>query len=201
MQEYIEPVAKLVHELSRLPGVGGKSALRLAFHIIHMPEEDARLLSDAITAVKRDVHYCSVCGNITDGDPCMICRNKGTGRDASIICVVEKARDIMSMERARNFKGLYHVLHGTISPMDGIGPEDINIKSLMTRLADGDTREVILATNPDIEGEATAVYLARLIKPMGVKVTRIAHGLPVGGDLEYADEITLQKALEGRREM
>jgi len=201
MQEYIEPVAKLVHELSKLPGVGGKSALRLAFHIIHMSEADAKELSDAITSVKTDVSYCSVCGNITDRDPCVICRKKGTGRDPSLICVVEKARDIMSMERARNYQGLYHVLHGTISPMDGIGPEDINIKSLLSRLSDGETGEVILATNPDIEGEATAVYLARLIKPMGIKVTRIAHGLPVGGDLEYADEVTLQKALEGRREM
>lgn len=201
MQEYIEPLAKLVHELSKLPGVGGKSALRLAFHIIHMPDTDARLLADAIAAVKQDLHYCSVCGNITDTDPCGICRKKGTSRDASIICVVEKVQDILSMERARNFKGLYHVLHGTISPMDGIGPEDINIKSLMTRLSGGETGEVILATNPDIEGEATAVYIARLIKPMGIRVTRIAHGLPVGGDLEYADEVTLQKALEGRREM
>jgi len=199
MAAYIEPLARLIHELGRLPGVGHKTAQRLAFHIIRMPPEEVGSLADAIGQIQSLVHYCSVCGNLTDSDPCGLCQNGQ--RDAAVICVVRDARDVFAMERAQHFTGRYHVLHGTLSPMDGIGPDDIRIKELVARLADGEVKELILATNPDVEGEATAVYIARLIKPMGVRVTRIAHGIPVGGDLEYADEVTLSKALDGRREM
>ena len=196
---YIEPLARLIHELARLPGVGHKTAQRLAFHIIRMPASDAQSLSEAIGQVQQQIQYCSICGNLTDTDPCALCQS--SQRDASVICVVRDARDVFAMERAQHFTGRYHVLHGTLSPMDGIGPDDIRIKELVSRLADDAVDEVIIATNPDVEGEATAVFIARLLKPMGVKVTRIAHGIPVGGDLEYADEVTLSKALDGRREM
>ncbi len=199
MKYYAKPLSKLIGELSKLPGIGGKSAQRLAFHILSLSDKEALALADAITDAKRTMKYCSVCGNLTDVDPCGICGDPS--RDQSVICVVESPKDVSAMERIREFDGLYHVLHGAISPMDGIGPEDINLKALIVRLQQNDVREVILATNPNIEGEATAMYIARLIKPSGIKVTRIAHGVPVGGDLEYADEVTLSKAMEGRREL
>jgi recombination protein RecR len=196
---YAAPVAKLIDEFEKLPGIGHKTAQRLAFYILNMPEDKAIEFANAIIDAKKKIHYCSVCGDLTDTDPCRVCSSQN--RDRSVICVVESPRDVIAMERIREFKGLYHVLHGVISPLEGIGPEDINMKSLIKRIGEGETREVILATNPDVEGEATAMYLAKLIKPMGIKTTRIAHGLPVGGDLEYADEVTLAKSLEGRREI
>ena len=199
MKYYAKPLNKLIAELSKLPGIGGKTAQRLAFHILSLTDEEAKALADSITDAKASMHYCSVCGNLTDSDVCSVCAD--SARDHSVICVVESPRDVSAMERVREFKGVYHVLNGAISPMDGIGPEDINLRSLIVRLQESDIKEVILATNPNIEGEATAMYIARLIKPAGIKVTRIAHGLPVGGDLEYADEVTLSKAMEGRREL
>ena len=199
MQVYTGPITRLIEEFSKLPGVGRKTAQRLAFHIINMNTNDVEALSKAIIEAKREIRYCSVCCNITDTDPCSMCSNKN--RDASVICVVEDPRDVAAMERTREFKGQYHVLNGVISPMDGIGPDMIKIKELIIRLGSEDVKELIMATNPTIEGEATAMYIARLVKPMGIKVTRIAHGLPVGGDLEYADEVTITKALEGRREI
>jgi recombination protein RecR len=199
MRQYPKPLSKLINELSKLPGIGGKTAQRLAFHILSMEDVDAFALADAIRDAKTSMTYCSVCGNLTDKDPCSICADET--RDKSVICVVENPRDVAAMEKIREFKGYYHVLHGAISPMDGIGPEDINLKSLIGRLQDDAVKELIIATNPNIEGEATAMYIARLIKPSGIKVSRIAHGIPVGGDLEYADEVTLLKAIEGRREL
>jgi len=199
MKYYAKPLARLINELSKLPGIGGKSAQRLAFHILSMSESDVAGLADAISDAKKNMKYCSVCGNLTDTDPCSICSDQS--RDRGIICVVESPRDVSAMERIKEFNGLYHVLHGAISPIDGIGPDDINLKQLIIRLQQSDVREIIMATNPNIEGEATAMYAARLIKPAGIKVTRIAHGVPVGGDLEYADEVTLSKAMEGRREL
>ncbi|MCI9596820.1 MAG: recombination protein RecR [Firmicutes bacterium] len=199
MKYYAKPLGKLITELSRLPGIGGKTAQRLAFHILSMEEKEAMALSEAIADAKKSMTYCSVCGNLTDADPCAICADPA--RDGSLICVVETPKDVVAMERIKEYVGLYHVLHGAISPMEGIGPEDINLKQLIIRLQQNDVREVILATNPNIEGEATAMYIARLIKPSGIKVSRIAHGIPVGGDLEYADEVTLLKAVEGRREL
>lgn len=199
MKQYPKPLAKLINELSKLPGIGTKSAQRLAFHILALEDREAEQLAEAITTAKHEMKYCSVCGNLTDEDPCAICSDQSRRDD--IICVVESPRDVMAMERIKEFNGLYHVLHGVISPMEGIGPEDINLKSLIQRLQAGDVKELIIATNPNIEGEATAMYIARLIKPAGIKVTRIAHGIPVGGDLEYADEVTLLKSLEGRREL
>ena len=199
MNQDIEPIARLINELSKLPGIGSKTAQRLAFHIINMPREQVDSLASAIGEIKDKIKYCSICGNITDQEPCGICRNPN--RDSSVICVVENARDIIAMERTREFNGLYHVLNGAISPMDGIGPDDIRIKELLDRVRDNQVEEVIMATNSDIEGEATAIYISKLLKPLGIKTTRIAHGIPVGGDLEYADEVTLSKALEGRREM
>lgn len=199
MKYYAKPLNKLISELSKLPGIGGKTAQRLAFHILSMEDKDAISIADAILDAKKNMHYCSVCGNLTDADPCAICTD--LSRDQNVICVVESPRDVYAMERMRDFKGLYHVLHGAISPMDGIGPDDINLKQLIIRLQTSDVQEIILATNPNIEGEATAMYTARLVKPSGIKVSRIAHGVPVGGDLEYADEITLSKAMEGRREL
>lgn len=183
----------------RLPGIGPKTAQRLAFYVLTMEEDDVLDLAKALVRAKRDLNTCSVCGNITDQDPCYICSD--SHRDRSVICVVQDTKDLMAMERTREFTGLYHVLHGAISPIEGIGPEELKIPELLKRLEDERVQELILATNPNIEGEATAMYLARLIKPFGLKVTRIAHGLPVGGDLEYADEVTLTKALEGRREV
>ncbi|HOR84998.1 MAG TPA: recombination mediator RecR [Bacillota bacterium] len=199
MSFYAAPIAKLIDELSKLPGVGNKTAQRLAFYIINMPLGEVEQLSGSIINAKRSIKYCKICCNITDSDVCNICSN--TKRDSSTICVVEDPKDVAAMEKTREFKGLYHVLNGAISPMEGIGPEEIRIKELLKRVADSEIKEIILATNPNIEGEATAMYISRLLKPVGMKVTRIAHGVPVGGDLEYADEVTLMKALEGRREM
>jgi recombination protein RecR len=196
---YPEPIAKLIDSFSRLPGVGPKTAARLAFYILRMKEEDVMNFAKALVNVKRNLLYCSVCCNITDTDPCRVCSDKQ--RDRSVICVVQEARDLVAMERTKEFHGMYHVLQGAISPMEGIGPDDIRVAELLRRLADDEVQELILATNPNIEGEATAMYLSRLVKPFQIKVTRIAHGLPVGGDLEYADEVTLSKALEGRREL
>ncbi len=199
MKQYPRPLAKLINEMSKLPGIGSKTAQRLAFHILSLDDKEAEQLAQAILTAKKEMRYCSVCGNLTDTDPCAICSD--TSRDGDVICVVESPKDVMAMERIREFNGLYHVLHGVISPMEGIGPEDINLMSLLKRLQNSDVKELIVATNPNIEGEATAMYIARLIKPSGIKVTRIAHGIPVGGDLEYADEVTLLKAVEGRREI
>lgn len=196
---YPEPIAKLIEAFTRLPGVGSRTAGRLAFHVLRMKEEDVMNFAKALVSVKRNLQYCSVCCNITDVDPCRICQDKS--RDHSVICVVQESKDLVAMERTKDFQGYYHVLHGAISPMEGIGPDEIHVAELLKRLSDDVVQELILATNPNIEGEATAMYLSRLIKPFGVKVTRIAHGLPVGGDLEYADEVTLSKALEGRREV
>ena len=197
MKYYAKPLNRLINELAKLPGIGGKTAQRLAFHILSMDDKSAMELAEAISDAKRSMTYCSVCGNLTDTDPCAICADES--RDKSVICVVESPKDVVAMEKIREYRGYYHVLHGAISPMDGIGPDDINLKSLIMRLQDEDVKELIIATNPNIEGEATAMYIARLIKPSGIKVTRIAHGIPVGGDLEYADEVTLLKAMEGRR--
>ena len=199
MKYYAKPLGKLISELSRLPGIGGKTAQRLAFHILSMEENEACALAEAIVNAKKNMKYCSVCGNLTDTDPCAICSDPA--RDRGVICVVETPRDVAAMERIKEYDGLYHVLHGALSPMDGIGPEDINLKQLILRLQQEDAGEIILATNPNIEGEATAMYIARLLKPSGIKISRIAHGVPVGGDLDYADEITLLKAMEGRREL
>jgi recombination protein RecR len=199
MSELIEPIARLQQQFARLPGIGSKSALRLAYYIASIPVEQAEELAAAIDQGRKSIRYCSICGNYTVQDPCPICRDNS--RKNGILCVVKDPRDVAAIERMRDFRGLYHVLHGTISPMNGIGPEDIRIRELLARLSSEQVDEVILATNPDIEGEATATYIARLIKPLGVKVTRIAHGVPVGSDLEYADEVTLSKALEGRREV
>ena len=199
MKYYAKPLNKLINELSRLPGIGGKTAQRLAFHILSMDEKSAMELANAISDAKKSMTYCSVCGNLTDTDPCAICSDDS--RDKSTICVVESPKDVVAMEKIREYRGYYHVLHGAISPMDGIGPDDINLRSLIVRLQDEAVKELIIATNPNIEGEATAMNIARLIKPSGIKVTRIAHGIPVGGDLEYADEVTLLKAVEGRREL
>lgn len=199
MKYYAKPLNRLISELSKLPGIGGKTAQRLAFHILSMEDRDAQALAEAILDAKQNMKYCSVCGNLTDEDPCAICSDRT--RDKSMICVVESPKDVIAMEKIREYRGYYHVLHGAISPMDGIGPADINLQSLITRLQDEAVKELIIATNPTIEGEATAMYIARLIKPSGIKVSRIAHGIPVGGDLEYADEVTLLKAVEGRREL
>jgi len=196
---YADPLARLIEELSKMPTVGPKTAQRLAFYILRLPKEDAERLSRAILDAKAQLRYCSICFQLTDVDPCAICSSPT--RTRSIICVVEDRRDVFAMERTREYRGLYHVLHGAISPLDGIGPDELKIAELLHRVEPGEVSEVIVATNPRVEGEATAIYLARILKPLGVKVTQIAHGLPVGGDLEYADEVTLAKALEGRREM
>ena len=199
MSYYSPSIEKLIQSFEKLPSIGNKTAARLAFYILNASEEETNEFVSSIINAKKNLKYCSKCYNISDTDPCTICGN--AKRDQSSICVVEDVRDIIAMERTHEFKGVYHVLHGTISPMNGIGPEDIKIKELLARLMDGQVKEVILATNPRVEGEATAMYLSKLIKPLGVTVTRIAHGIPVGGDLEYTDEITLTKALEGRREL
>jgi len=191
------PIAKLIEELARLPGVGPKTAQRLAFHLLRRPKVEVEALTRAIEDARSRVVQCSSCYNLTDVDPCRIC--SGTNRNHRIICVVEDPTDVVALERMREYKGLYHVLHGSISPIDGIGPESLKIKELLDRLAGQQIEEVIIATDPDVEGEATALYLAKKIKTLGVRVTRIAHGIPVGGDLEYADEVTLARALEGRR--
>jgi recombination protein RecR len=193
-----EPLVRLVEQLQRLPGIGAKGAQRLAFHVLKNPREDADRLCEAIRAVKERVTYCSVCNNITDTDPCVFCT--GATRDTRIICVVEEPQNVSVVEKTQGFKGMYHVLMGALSPLHGVGPDDLKIKGLLSRVADGTVEEVILATNPTVEGEATALYLARLLKPLGVRVTRIAMGIPVGSDLEYADEVTMTRAMEGRRE-
>ena len=195
----IEAIDHLSLELSRLPGVGKKSAQRLAYHIISMKEEDVRELAVSIWNAKKKVHSCPVCGNFTDTDICPVCSDSNRRRD--IVCVVKDARDVNAIERTRDYSGLYHVLGGVISPMDGVGPDDIRIRELMSRIGESEIKEVVLATNPDVEGEATAAYISRLIKPMGITVTRIAHGVPVGGELEFTDEITLMRAKQGRREI
>ncbi len=199
MNYYAPPIAKLIEEFEKLPGIGPKSAQRLAFYILNLPAEKAMRLAIAIKEAKEKIRYCSVCGNLTEKDPCLICSSEN--RDRSTICVVENPTDIVAMEKTREFKGLYHVLHGAISPMKDIGPDDIKIKELLARLKFGEVKEVIIATNPNVEGEATAMYIAKLVRPLGIKATRIAHGVPVGGDLEYADEITLAKSLQGRHEI
>ena len=199
MSIYGNYIAKLIEEFSRLPGIGGKSATRIAFSIINMDKERAYALAKAIVDAKENVVYCSTCQAITDQNPCAIC--DGTKRDVSTIMVVEDSRDMAAYERTKEYKGLYHVLHGAISPMAGVSPDDLRVKELLSRLQTGDVQEVIIATNPNVEGEATAMYLGRLLKGIGVMTTRIAHGVPVGGDLEYVDEVTLARALEGRREI
>jgi recombination protein RecR len=199
MSYYAEPIARLLEELERLPGIGPKSAQRVAFHILKGDDETAQRLSDAIVEVKRQIHFCSRCFNFSAQELCEYCAD--TTRDSSAICVVEEPRDVVAIERTGEFRGLYHVLQGAMSPIDGIGPEQLRMRELVLRLEDGSVTELVVATNPNVEGETTALYLARLIKPLGVKVTRIASGLPVGGDLEYADEVTLGRALEARREM
>jgi len=199
MSKFPEPMARLIDELKKLPGVGSKNAQRLAFHILRTGDEDAELLSNAIRDVKAQLRLCSVCNNITDVDPCVYCSS--AVRNQRLICVVEEPTNIAAIEKTRNYGGVYHVLHGTLSPIHGVGPEHLRIANLMLRLEKDGADEVILATNPTLEGEATAVYLARLLKPSGVRVTRIATGIPVGSDIEYADEVTMQKAMEGRREL
>lgn len=199
MNYYGNPITRLIEELSSLPGIGGKSAQRLAFHIINMPKDRVYALSEAIAEAKENVKYCSVCCNLTDEDPCPVCGNPK--RSHKTIMVVEDPRDMAAYEKTREYNGVYHVLHGAISPMLGIGPQDIKMRELLERVNDGNIDEIILATNPNIEGEATAMYINKLLKPLGIKITRIANGVPVGGDLEYIDEVTLSRALEGRREM
>lgn len=199
MSYYSPSIEKLIESFEKLPSIGHKTATRLAFHMLNLNEESTKEFISSIIEAKKNLRYCSKCFNITETDPCPICSSPK--RDQSTICVVEDVKDVVAMEKTHEFKGVYHVLHGSISPMNGIGPEDIKIKELLERLRDTDVKEIIIATNPRVEGEATAIYLSKLIKPIGIKVTRIAHGIPVGGDLEYTDEVTLSKALEGRREL
>ncbi|MBE6067271.1 MAG: recombination protein RecR [Clostridium lundense] len=198
MEFYPIAIEKLIEEFAKLPGIGYKTAQRLTLHVLNLPKEEVEEFSQALIKARGTIKYCSVCGNFTDKDPCAICSNPS--RDKEIICVIEQPKDIISLEKVREYNGTYHVLHGTISPMSGRGPDDINLKELIKRI-NGDVKEIIVATNPNVEGEATAMYISKILKPFGVKVTRIAHGIPVGGDLEYADEVTLAKALEGRREI
>lgn len=195
MDIFIEPIGKLINEFSKLPGVGKKTAQRYAYKIIGMTEAEARAFADSIINCKRKVKYCKVCGNFTEEETCEICKR----RENSTICVVKEPKDVIAMEKLREYKGVYHVLHGVISPMDGIGPNDIRIKELLARVSGGDVQEVIMATNPDVEGEATAMYIAKLLKPLGVNVTRLAHGIPIGSELEYTDEVTLSRALSERK--
>lgn len=195
----VQPLARLVEQFERLPGIGRKTAQRLAFYLLDQPKERAREFADALLAAHEQIHQCPVCFNLSDQDLCSVCRDPK--RDRSMVCVVEDVKDVIAFERTREYNGLYHVLHGLISPIDGIGPEQLKIKELLARLSGGEIQEVIMATNPTVEGEATAMYLSRLLKPMGVKVTRLAYGIPVGGEVEYADEITLYRALEGRQEL
>ena len=198
MEFYPVAIEKLIEEFAKLPSIGKKSAQRLTLHILNLPKDEVEEFANALVKARGTIKYCSVCGNFTDTDPCAICSNPN--REKDIICVVEQPKDIMTMEKVKEFNGLYHVLHGTISPMQGRGPQDIRIRELVARMS-GDVKEVIVATNPTIEGEATAMYISKILKPLDVKVTRIAAGIPVGGDLEYADEVTLSKALEGRTEI
>ena len=197
MEIFIEPIGKLINEFSKLPGVGKKTAQRYAYKIIDMPEADARAFADAIIGVKRKVKYCNICGNFTEKETCEICAT----RDESVICVVKEPKDVAAIEKLHEFKGVYHVLHGVIDPMDGVGPNDIRIRELLARLSDGKVKEVIVATNPDVSGDATAMYLARLIKPLGITVTRLAHGIPVGSEIEYTDDVTLTRAFVERNEL
>ena len=199
MAHYPEPVARLVEALQRLPGIGPKTAQRLTFFLLKRPLAEVATLAEALTQLKALIVHCSICFNVTQDDPCRICRDPQ--RDARSLCVVEEPNDLLALEKTGGFRGRYHVLLGALSPLDGIGPEDLKVRELLTRLEGGQVEEVILATNPSVEGEATAIYLAKLLKPLGMRITRIARGLPVGGDLEYADEVTLSKAMEGRREM
>ena len=199
MSLYSPSIEKLIESFEKLPSIGHKTATRLAFYILNCDEEESDAFVSSIINARKNLKYCSKCFNISDTDPCIICGNPK--RDESTICVVEDVKDIIAMERTHEYKGVYHVLHGSISPMNGIGPDDIKIKELLARLQEGNVKEIILATNPRVEGEATAMYLSKLIKPLGIKVTRIARGIPIGGDLEYTDEITLTQALEGRREL
>ena len=196
---YTASFSKLIEVFQKMPGVGHKSAVRMAYYVLSLSDEDAQKMISAISDAKEKIHYCSLCQNITETDPCEICSNER--RDSSLICVVEQPKDVIALEKTREYYGIYHVLHGAISPMDGIGPDDIKIKELVARVASGDINEVIMANSPSIEGEATAMYISKLLKPFGVKVSRIAYGLPVGGDLEYADQVTLVKAIEGRHEI
>lgn len=196
MAYYAAPLQKLIDQFERLPGIGRKTAQRLAFFILNQPEDEAEAFAKALVEAKKSMHYCKVCQDLTDGEICRICANPA--RDQSVICVVEDSRDVVAFERTRDYNGVYHVLHGVISPMDGIGPEQLKVKELLKRVGGSAVSEVIMATNPDVEGEATAMYISKLLKPLNIKVTRIAYGLPAGGDLEYADEVTLLKALEGR---
>ncbi len=197
MEIFIEPIGKLINEFSKLPGVGKKTAQRYAYKIIDMPEADARAFADAIIGVKRKVKYCEVCGNFTDKEKCEICST----RDSSSICVVKEPKDVAAIEKLHEFKGVYHVLHGVIDPMEGVGPNDIRIRELLARLQSGEVKEVIVATNPDVSGDATAMYLARLIKPLGITVTRLAHGIPIGSEIEYTDDVTLTRAFVERNEL
>lgn len=199
MSDFAAPVARLIEELKRLPGIGQKTAQRLAFHLLRAAPEDALPLADAIRAAKESIRECSVCGNLTDVDPCLYC--SAAHRSRRTICVVEEATNILPVEKTRLYHGLYHVLGGALSPLQGVGPEQLNIKGLLDRLKDGSAEEIIIATNPTAEGEATAMYLSKLLKPLGLRVTRIATGIPVGSELEYADEVTMSKAMEGRREL
>ena len=195
MKVFIEPIGKLINEFTKLPGVGQKTAQRYAYKIINMSDEDARAFANAILSAKRDVHYCKICGNFSEKETCDICNKRNT----SSICVVKEPKDVIAIEKLNEFNGVYHVLHGTISPMDGIGPNDINIKGLLSRIAKGDVKEVIMATNPDVEGEATAMYISNLLKPLGITVSRLAHGIPIGTELEYADEVSLARAFIDRK--
>ena len=197
MQVYIEPIGRLINEFSKLPGVGKKTAQRYAYRVIDMPEEEARAFSDAILSAKRKVHYCKVCGNFTEGDVCDICKE----RDGRTICVVKEPKDVIALEKLREYRGVYHVLHGVINPMEGVGPNDIRIRELLARVGEGKVEEVILATNPDVEGDATALYIAKLIKPLGVRVTRLSRGIPVGSEIEYTDDVTLSRAFNERKEL
>lgn len=197
MSAFIEPIGRLINQFTKLPGVGTKTAQRYAYKVVNMTEEEAREFAESIIRAKAEVRYCSVCGNFTDKDVCDICST----RDSSVICVVKEPKDVLAMEKAHEFKGVYHVLHGTISPMEGITPNDIKIKELLSRIAEGGVSEVIMATNPDVEGEATAMYISSLIKPLGIRVSRLAHGIPIGSELEYADEITLSRAILDRKEI
>lgn len=200
--QYIAPLAKLIEHFRALPGIGSKTAVRLAYHVLDMDAAKARALAEAIVEAREKIGFCSVCCNLSDQDPCAICASEK--RDRSKICVVEQPQDVAAVERMKDYKGLYHVLHGSLSPLSGVGPENLRVKELLHRLegeAGAEVQEIIMATNPTVEGEATAMYIARLLKPAGLKVTRIAHGLPIGGDLEYADEVTLAKALENRKEI
>ncbi len=197
MSAFIEPIGRLINQFTKLPGVGAKTAQRYAYKVINMNEEEVKEFAESLLRAKSEVRYCSVCGNFTDKEICDIC----SARDSSVICVVKEPKDVLAMEKAHEFKGVYHVLHGTISPMEGITPNDIKIKELLARIAQGGVEEIIMATNPDVEGEATAMYISSLIKPLGIKVSRLAHGIPIGSELEYADEVTLSRAILDRKEL